>query len=272
MAVERAGTAPVRGFLLDITGVLYNSCHGTDGISIPGSIEAVKRLYAESRVCFLSNESTNTNENVVSRLGRLGFTVRLEDVITPAPVAAEYIRRNQLRPHVLVHPGIRSYFTALEQPDSPPNCVVMGDAEDEFTYSNVNAAFRVLMKMERPLLITLGNGKFYQRVDGPAIDVGAFAAALKFATNCEHVIIGKPQEDYFQSAVNKLGLKREEVLMIGDDIVSDIGGAQSWNIRGVQVRTGKWRPEWEDHPSVKPFRIVNNLQEAVDTILNNGHF
>ena len=29
--------------------------------------------------------------------------------------------------------------------------------------------------------------------------------------------------------------------MIGDDIVSDVGGAQACGIRGVQVRTGKFR-------------------------------
>jgi len=29
--------------------------------------------------------------------------------------------------------------------------------------------------------------------------------------------------------------------MIGDDIVSDVGGAQACGIRGIQVRTGKYR-------------------------------
>ena len=36
-----------------------------------------------------------------------------------------------------------------------------------------------------------------------------------------------------------------QAVMIGDDIVSDVGGAQACNIRGVQVRTGKFR--YADH-------------------------
>ena len=33
----------------------------------------------------------------------------------------------------------------------------------------------------------------------------------------------------------------EQVLMVGDDIVSDIGGAKACGLVGVQVRTGKYR-------------------------------
>lgn len=55
--------------------------------------------------------------------------------------------------------------------------------------------------------------KFFQRVDGPCIDVGAFAAALKFSTNCEVLNIGKPSRFYFEQGINALGLKPEEVCL-----------------------------------------------------------
>lgn len=55
--------------------------------------------------------------------------------------------------------------------------------------------------------------------------------------------------------------------MVGDDIVSDVGGAQKCDIRGVLVRTGKYIPSNENHPTVKPDYIANNLAEAVDAII-----
>lgn len=69
--------------------------------------------------------------------------------------------------------------------------------------------------------------------------------------------------------------------MIGDDIVSDVSGAQCNGIRAIQVRTGKWRfcllifklyvllyrNEWENH-FVKPDFIADNLNHAVNTVLN----
>jgi phospholysine phosphohistidine inorganic pyrophosphate phosphatase len=55
--------------------------------------------------------------------------------------------------------------------------------------------------------------------------------------------------------------------MVGDDLVSDVGGAQSCGMRGILVRTGKFRAADEYHPEVKPFHIANNLLEAVKHIL-----
>lgn len=52
--------------------------------------------------------------------------------------------------------GILEDFAGVDQTN--PNCVVIGDAEEEFTYERMNTAFRILMASERPLLITLGLG------------------------------------------------------------------------------------------------------------------
>ncbi|KAI6204586.1 hypothetical protein M3Y94_00692500 [Aphelenchoides besseyi] len=255
----------VKGFLLDITGVLYNSSPN-GGLVIAGSVDAVKRLYAESKVRFVSNESTSTPAKLLEKLKRLGFDIRLEDLFTPAPVAASYLNKQKLRPHLLVHKGIVDDFASCDRQN--PNCVVVGDAENNFNYENMNAAFRVLLNSERPLLVSLGCGRFYQRVDGPVMDLGGFAKALVYASDSEHVIIGKPQKSYFMHAVESLGLTAAEVVMIGDDIVSDVAGAQEHGIRAVQVRTGKWRSEWEDH-YVKPDLIADDLLSAVTTILNS---
>jgi phospholysine phosphohistidine inorganic pyrophosphate phosphatase len=58
-----------------------------------------------------------------------------------------------------------------------------------------------------------------------------------------------------------------QTVMIGDDIVGDVKGAQDAGLRGVLVRTGKFRPSDECHPIVKPCGIVDDLAQAVDLIL-----
>ncbi|CAI2353940.1 unnamed protein product [Caenorhabditis sp. 36 PRJEB53466] len=274
----------VNGFLLDITGVLYNSIYKSDGVAIPMSAEAVNFLYQNSKVKFLSNAKGNSNRNVARRLQRLGINVREEDVITPAPVVAQYCRENELRPHLFVRDDVLEYFDGIDT--TSPNCVVMGEVEEGFSFERINRAFRVLIDMPKPLLITMGTGnncflsliqptkfplssKFFQRVDGPCIDVGAFAAALKFSTNCEVLNIGKPSRFYFEQGMNALGLKPEEIVMVGDDLMSDVGGAQACGMRGIQVRTGKWRPDFENMP-VKPDLTTDCLYDAVKLIADNG--
>ncbi|KAF1751638.1 hypothetical protein GCK72_018192 [Caenorhabditis remanei] len=257
----------VNGFLLDITGVLYNSIYKSDGVAIAKSAEAVDFLYQHSKVKFLSNAKGNSNRNVARRLQRLGINVREEDVITPAPVVAQYCRENKLRPHLFVRDDVLEYFDGIDT--SSPNCVVMGEVEEGFSFDRINRAFRILIDMPKPLLITMGNGKFFQRVDGPCIDVGAFAAALKFSTNCEVLNIGKPSRFYFEQGMNALGMKPEEIVMVGDDLMSDVGGAQACGMRGIQVRTGKWRPDFEKMP-VTPDLTADCLYDAVKLIADNG--
>lgn len=126
-----------------------------------------------------------------------------------------------------------------------PNCVLMGDAEDNFTYENMNAAFRVLDSLDKPLIVTLGCGfvftchflikcffssmlhqlcskvslhmctyrKFYQRIDGPSLDVGGFARALQYVSGAEIVTIGKPDEKFFAAAIENMGLTKRDVLL-----------------------------------------------------------
>uniref|UniRef100_A0A915PQB8 Phospholysine phosphohistidine inorganic pyrophosphate phosphatase n=1 Tax=Setaria digitata TaxID=48799 RepID=A0A915PQB8_9BILA len=255
---------PVKGFLLDITGVLYNSDPNTIGCAIPGSVEAVNRLYAESMVRFVTNENTRNSMHLADKLTKLGFVLKEEHIFTPIPEAIRYLRAHQLRPHILVHKNIAKEFVDLDI--NHPNCVLIGDAEEGFTYEAMNAAFRVLHKMNDPLIITLGCGKFYQRIDGPCMDVGGFAQALRYACDAKIVGIGKPDQQFFKAAIDDMGLTPDEVVMIGDDIVSDVGGAQKAGIRSVQVRTGKWRQSWLSH-SIKPDLLADDLRSAVDMLL-----
>lgn len=101
------------------------------------------------------------------------------------------------------------------------------------------------------------------------LDVGAYAEALKFATQAEPIVIGKPSPDYFQSALEHLEGKIEETLMIGDDIESDVNAAQKLGIKGCLVRSGKYRAERDEpHANIRPFKYVNNLKELVDQLLS----
>ncbi|RWS03223.1 phospholysine phosphohistidine inorganic pyrophosphate phosphatase-like protein [Dinothrombium tinctorium] len=68
-----------------------------------------------------------------------------------------------------------------------------------------------------------------------------------------------------------LNVKAEEAVMIGDDINSDVGGAQQCGIPGVLVRTGKFRPERDlNHPTIKPNAIVDNLLQFVQWMIKSN--
>jgi len=258
--------SPVQGVLCDITGVLAESSSEGDGVVVPGSVDAINRLAeAGIKVKFVTNESARTRASLHAKLTRLGYTINMEDILTPALAMVVLIKNHQLRPHLLVNKNVMEDFSGVETEN--PNCVVLGDAVEEFNYANLNKAFQVLLKSSSMQLFSLGKGKFYKEDSGLNLDVGPFTAALEFASDKKAVVCGKPDKTFFQAGLSALGLGAEQVVMVGDDIVSDVGGAQAAGIRGVQVRTGKFRPSDENHHLVKPDLIVDNLKGLVDIIL-----
>ncbi|NWV35345.1 LHPP phosphatase, partial [Grantiella picta] len=227
------------------------------------SLHRIKASGLKLQLC--TNETQATRENFVRKLQGLGFDISVAEVTAPAPAACRLLKERGLRPHLLVHDDLVPEFADLDKTN--PNCVVLGDAAENFTYANLNEAFRLLIGMEKPVLISLGKGRYYKETDGLKLDVGAYMKALEYACDVQAEVVGKPAKRFFESALAELGVPPEQAIMIGDDIVNDVGGAQQCGMRALQVRTGKYRPSDENHPEVKPDAYVNNLAEAVDIIL-----
>ncbi|KAM9425284.1 phospholysine phosphohistidine inorganic pyrophosphate phosphatase isoform 2-T2 [Pholidichthys leucotaenia] len=229
----------LKGVILDLCGVLYDSGEG-DGVAIPGSIEAVKKLKeSDLQLRFCTNETQATREKFVAKLRRLGFGICVSEVFPPAPAAIAVLKERGLRPHLLVHEGLLPEFDSIDK--SKPTCVIIGDAADTFSYQNLNEAFRVLISLENPVLFSLGQGRYYKETDGLKLDVGVYMKALEYACDLKAEVIGKPSATFFHSVLSDMGLQPHEVLMIGDDLLNDVGGAQNCGMKGVQVRTGKYR-------------------------------
>ena len=70
-------------------------------------------------------------------------------------------------------------------------------------------------------------------------------AALEYASGKTATVVGKPEPAFFETALQDLRLEAKEVVMVGDDPESDVAGAQRAGLRGIQVKTGKYRPEAE---------------------------
>ncbi|KAK9502027.1 hypothetical protein O3M35_012637 [Rhynocoris fuscipes] len=252
---------PVKGLLLDISGVLKDG-----DIPIQGSVEAIKTLQAKGiPFRLLTNETLKPQATIRNTLNKLGYNVTDKDMFCPIPFLKNILKAENLRPHLLLHPRMIAEFEGIDL--NNPNCVVIGDAEDHFNYESLNKCFRQLMDMEKPVLFSLGMGKYYMDDDGLALDVGAYTKGIEYATGVKARVVGKPTAEFFLAGAKDLGLQPNEVVMVGDDIESDIGGAQACGMRGVLVRTGKFRKTDEVHPAVEPDAIVDNLQMFVNIIL-----
>lgn len=249
----------IRGVLIDLSGVLYV---GRD--PVPGAAEALQRLRGSGLpVRFLTNTTRQTRRSLLGQLTELGFAMDERELFT-APVAAlKQVQDRGLRPHLLVHPDLLAEFHGVATRD--PDAVVLGDAGDRFTYAALNRAFRLLM--DGAPLIAMGRNRYFKEPDGLSLDLGPFVAALECASGVAAEITGKPAPAFFETALDDMGVDPEDAVMIGDDLPNDIGGAQALGLRAVLVRTGKYRPQDEQDPGIKPDHVADQFVAAVDWIL-----
>jgi HAD superfamily hydrolase (TIGR01458 family) len=250
---------PTEGVLIDIAGVLYAGDE-----AIPGSVAALQRLHASGLpIRYVTNTTRSTRDRLLGKLRGMGFDIDAASVFT-APIATlKYILQHGLRPYLLVHPNLEEEFAQVSRED--PNAVVVGDAADVFSYRTLNEAFRVLM--EGGALIAMGNNRYFRDQDGLSLDMGPFVEALHFASGVEPIIIGKPSASFFEQALGDMGVSAARAVMIGDDLENDVGGAQEHGIRGILVRTGKYRPADERNASITPHLIVDDIAVAAKAIL-----
>lgn len=129
---------------------------------------------------FCTNETTITKRSLIERLRKHGFTLSEEEVHSPALACRDYLTKNNLRPYLISKYAGKSLdksrllytlFTHTVDPNalpdykgldtSNPNCVVIADATDAFTYQSLNHAFRLLISSSpngQGTLISLGKG------------------------------------------------------------------------------------------------------------------
>jgi HAD superfamily hydrolase (TIGR01458 family) len=248
----------VDAILLDIDGVLY-----VGDEPIPGAKRAFEGLCGlGAGVRLLTNTTSKSRAEIAAHLQRLGFDAGEEDVLTPAAMAVDYCRgRGHRRVALLVSPGLRADLDQLEEaaPGGEADAVVLGDLGDQVSDELLNRAFRLLM--EGAELVALQHNRYWRREDGLALDVGAYSAALEYASGKQAIVVGKPSPLFFQSALAELGAEAAEAVMVGDDVEGDIGGALGAGIRAVLVRTGKYREDLVRSSGIEPTAIVDSIAD-----------
>jgi phospholysine phosphohistidine inorganic pyrophosphate phosphatase len=244
------------GVLLDIDGVLYIGDQPIEGAH--QAFSELRQLSAGVRL--MTNTTSRSRRAVREHLLGLGFEVSLEEVLTPAAMAERHCQERKYGSvTLLVSEGLREDLAALESaaPGEHTDAVILGDLGDGFTPKVLNDVFRALM--DGAELVALQHNRYWRRADGLALDVGAYAAALEYATGREAVTVGKPARAFFLAAMADMGLQRG--VMIGDDLEADVGGAMAAGLPGVLVRTGKYRQD-ALRGRVTPTAIVDSIKEV----------
>ncbi len=243
-------------FLLDLDGVFYN-----DTRPIPGGAEVIAQLRRRGvPFRFVTNTTSKGRASLAKKLQGFGVGAEPPEIFCPAVAASSFLREKRASGVFFTTADTRSEFDGVREDVTRPDYVVLGDLGDDWTYAKLNQVLRYLLNGAR--LIALGMSRYWRADDGPRLDVGPIASAFIYATGTVPIVLGKPAKDFFLLAARDLRMDPALCAMVGDDIVTDIGGARAAGLQTILVRTGKFRPEDLDG-AVLPDVMIDSIADLI---------
>ena len=243
------------GVLLDIDGVLTMSSE-----PIPGAADILQWLRKrETPFLLVTNTSSQSRHQIASALAGAGMPVGPDDIMTAVTATGAYLRSH--------HPGAKVMLLSDEQSiedlegvevtSEGADIVVVGGASELFSYANLNRAFQLVMAGAP--FVAMHRSLYWKSSQGLELDGGAYTRALEEAAGVEAVVCGKPAPEFFLAAADALGHSIQNLAMVGDDVVTDVGAAQSLGATGVLVRSGKFREQ--DLERGSPDHVIESIAD-----------
>lgn len=248
------------GYLIDMDGVIYRGSE-----PIPGAAEFIRCLQEEDLpYLFLTNNSAHTALDVVVKLSKFGIDTSIEHVYTSALATAEFVHRQKPNgtAFVIGEGGLLSalnevhYATTRESPDY----VIVGEGR-VLNYELVEQAHRLITKGAH--LISTNADTWCPTDSGPRPGCGAIVALLEAASGRKAYHVGKPNPFMMRAARKRIGLRTDEVTMIGDTMETDIQGAAALGFRSILVLTGSTTWDSLKQYPFSPTTVVDSIAQVL---------
>ena len=267
--------ARYRGFLVDAYGVLVSTAG-----ALPGAARFIDRLRANSHpFLIVTNDSSRLPETASQRYAGFGVRLSPHEILTSGSLLTDYFSTHNLVGSpciVLGTPDSHAYVRQAGGDIVPPSTqdattIVIGDDDGYAFRETVDEVLTVLfhrfdrdlpthLVLPNPDLIYLRGRDKYGITSGTV--AGIFEAALELRyprRGLQFTRLGKPNRPMFETAVSKLGCSKDEVVMIGDQLATDIAGAQNLGIDSVLISTGINRAPPPPGATVRPTYALSSL-------------
>ena len=251
------------GFIIDMDGVIY---HGNK--LLPGVTDFLEWLEKSGKkYLFLTNSSERTPKELHEKLKRLGIDVSEEHFYTSALATASFLANQKPNgsAYVIGDAGLihALYSVGYSINNVNPDYVVVGDTHS-YNFEKIELAVNLVIKGSK----LIGTNP---DVSGP-VEVGitpstkALIAPIEIASGKKAYYVGKPNPLMMRSALKGLGVKREDAIVIGDRMDTDIRCGLESEIDTLLVLSGITdRMEIDNFP-YQPRFVLNGVIDIVSNI------
>ena len=248
-----------KGYLIDLDGTIYK---GKD--RIPAGEAFVHELQKrEIPYLFVTNNTTRTPESVQEMLAnQFNIDTPVSTIYTATLATIDYMNDLGLEKTVYVigEAGLKEAIQAagyVENKENPAYVVVGLDWQVD--YEKFATATLAIHKGAH--FIGTNPDLNIPTERGLLPGAGSLVTLLEVATRVKPVYIGKPNAIIMDKAVEHLGLERQEIVMVGDNYLTDIRAGIDNGIPSLLVTTGFTKPEEVADLPIAPTHVLSSLAE-----------
>jgi NagD protein len=248
------------GFICDMDGVIY---HGNQ--ILKGVREFVDWLKNENKkFVFLTNSSERTIKELREKLHRMGIDVGTDHFYTSALATASFLQSQKPdgSAYIIGEAGLINalYNSGYTSNNIDPDYVVMGEARS-YSYEVIEKAVNLVNKGAK--LVGTNPDLTGPIENGITPATKALISPIELATGKQAYFVGKPNPLMMRIALKKLGVRREDTIIIGDRMDTDIVAGIEAEIDTCLVLSGISTRKTINEFAYRPRYILNGVYEII---------
>jgi len=251
----------IKVFTLDLDGTIY-----LGNELFPFSIDFLKGLKSAGKdFIFLTNNSSKNADDYKEKLSKMGIEITLNQIYTTNMATIEHLSKKK--------PGAKIFLIGTKNlqadflnagfilDDQDPDFVILG-FDLTFNYEKFEKGCRFI-RNGVPFIATHPDFNCPIENDDMVPDCGALSAAFTAATGIKPKVIGKPNKEMLDGLLNHINIKKDEICIIGDRLMTDIKMGVIFDILNILVLTGETKLEHLQTSYIQPDII---LEKNIDLL------
>ena len=212
---------------------------------------------------FFTNNASRSKDTYVTRLRGMGIPVGPENILTSGETTFRFLKTHRpgKKVYLVGTPDLEQAFIREGIELSEDADIVVVSFDTTLTYEKVNTACR-LIREGAEFFST--HPDFNCPVEGGFIpDSGSICAMVTASTGKKPRYFGKPYDDVLAAIEEHTGIRREDMVVVGDRLYTDIALGASNGVSSVLVLSGETLLSDLNDSEVQPEYTVQNVGDLL---------
>tara|TARA_B100001121_G_scaffold306530_1_gene326199 strand:+ start:255 stop:1034 length:780 start_codon:yes stop_codon:yes gene_type:complete len=228
----------IKGFIFDLDGVVYRGSK-----PIKSAVKKINELLKNKyKVAFLTNNSTKSQKEFAKKIIKCGININSKFIITTSVATANFVSKKYKKGsniYVVGSKALKNEIKIKKFKISKKNVkAVVAGLDTNINYKKITEASNILRSGK--LLVATNPDKILPNEKGFQPGAGSIIQSIIESTGpkIKKIFIGKPNTFLIKEALKVMKLKKENVVLIGDQLETDILAAKNFKMKSILVETG----------------------------------